>query len=69
VSPTDPDTVYAGSFFNQGLFKSSNARGWWEGLAAGLDPAGLVSDIVIDPTSPNVVHVGTYNLGVYYSTD
>ncbi|NIN67964.1 MAG: hypothetical protein GTO63_25310 [Anaerolineae bacterium] len=114
MSPTDPNTVYAGSFFNQGLFKSvdggvtwspinegltepygsfsafavdpkdsnvvyaggsaglfksSNAGGWWEGLAAGLDPAGIVSDVVIDPTSPNVVYVGTYNLGVYYSAD
>ncbi len=67
ISPVDSQIIYLGGL--NGVFKSVDGGASWMQLAAGLDPAAEISDIVIDPLRPNVVYVGTTNLGVFYSSD
>jgi photosystem II stability/assembly factor-like uncharacterized protein len=59
VSPTDPNTVYAGSFFNQGLFKSVDGGVTWAPINEGLtEPYGSFSALAVDPTDSNLVYAG-----------
>jgi photosystem II stability/assembly factor-like uncharacterized protein len=59
VSPTDPNTVYAGTFFDQGLFKSVDRGVTWSPINEGLpQPYGSFSALAVDPTSSNVVYAG-----------
>ena len=65
LHPTDPGTLYAGAA--KGLCKTtSGGKDNWpsSGLEA-LSPRA----IVLDRSKPQVLYVGTYEMGVYKSTD
>jgi photosystem II stability/assembly factor-like uncharacterized protein len=49
------------------LFKSTNGGREWAAIVTGLTGSNF-SDIVIDPSSPDVLYVGTFK-GVFKSTN
>jgi photosystem II stability/assembly factor-like uncharacterized protein len=79
LSPTSFDTIYAG-IASGGVFKSTDGGTTWFAI---FDEtlAMSIGDIVVDPTDPNIVYVGTGEVnggggsvtyggnGVYKSTD
>ena len=64
VAPNNPDIVYAGTDVS-GTFKSTDAGASWERLDAA--PAGMVLDLVVDPTDPQTVYAASG--GVWKSVD
>ncbi len=84
VHPTDPGVIYAGTgdpnissyvFLGQGLFRSQDYGESWEYV--GLKDAGVLSDLVIHPTHPDTLYVGSMGIpmrrgderGLYRSYD
>lgn len=67
VDPSDPDTVYAGSFtsWGWGLHKSTDAGDHFQKIAG----SGAIRCIAIDPIEPGTVHVGGDLSQVYTTTD
>ncbi|WP_165780059.1 VPS10 domain-containing protein [Hanstruepera neustonica] len=73
--PTDPNTIYAGAP-SGGFWKSTDNGGSWTDHLNGLTRLG-VSSIVIDPTNPDIIYIGTGDrdagdapgYGVWRSTD
>ena len=64
--PSNPNTVYAGTgdvnmpsilYNGDGVYKSTNAGDSWEYL--GLKDAGVISQIVVHPSNPLIIWVGT----------
>jgi hypothetical protein len=52
-----------------GLYRSQDGGETWQPSAAGLNPEASVSDIVFDPTDPQVMYAADRFSGVYRSTD
>ncbi len=84
VSTANPDVIYVGTGESDirsnlasgaGVYKSVDGGGTW--AFAGLGDTRQISKIVIDPTNPDIVHVGALghaygpnpDRGVYKSTD
>jgi len=73
--PTDPLTVYVGAPAG-GLWKTTDGGAWWVSLTDDLPTLG-VSAIIVDPTNPDIIYIGTGDrdsadapgLGVWKSTD
>ncbi|MFK7757421.1 MAG: T9SS type A sorting domain-containing protein [Flavobacteriales bacterium] len=73
--PTDPLTIYAGAP-SGGLWRTTNGGEWWTRLTDDLPTLG-VSAVVLDPTNPDIIYIGTGDrdsndapgLGVYKSED
>ena len=67
VSPTDPNTVYAGTFYDKGVLKSTDGGISWQPVNQGLPPQpGHFGVIAIDPRGS--VFAGA-NTGLYRSLD
>jgi photosystem II stability/assembly factor-like uncharacterized protein len=59
VDPKNANIVYAGAFFNRGLFKSDDGGNTWSSINIGLPaPHGHFSAIAVDPKNTNVVYAG-----------
>ena len=87
VHPTNPNIVYAGTgdyvgFFNRqtmGVMKSTNGGTTWTQLGLPNMRNRVVTKIIVEPTNPNIITVGTgmapadgndiANSGIYRSTD
>jgi uncharacterized repeat protein (TIGR01451 family) len=69
IDPVAPSTLYAGTVF--GIFKSINGGDSWteikNGITLGTGPR--VNEIVIDPTNPATVYIGTNNRGLFKTTN
>jgi len=73
--PTNTSTVYAGAA-SGGFWKSTDGGTTWTNHVTGLTRLG-VSSIVLDPTNPNIIYIGTGDrdggdvpgYGVWRSTD
>jgi hypothetical protein len=69
IDPTTPNTLYATShFFGSVVYKSTNGGGNWNPINNGLPIGPEFNSIVIDPTAPSTLYLGT-SIGVYKSTD
>jgi len=69
IHPSNPDIVYVAAqghlwAYNQerGVFRTRNGGGTWEHLTRGLPNDGKTgaSDMVMDPSNPNVLYVGMW---------
>ncbi|MGD9856788.1 MAG: M36 family metallopeptidase, partial [Planctomycetaceae bacterium] len=65
VHPTDPNTVYVavgrglnGLFGNMGVWKSTNGGATWTNMTSVISTSDPVTDLVMDPTNPNVLIAG-----------
>ena len=69
IQPGNASTLYVGT--NKGIYKSTNAAESWVPKNSGLTGYGglVVADIAINPSSTNVMYIGTWGSGVYKSTD
>lgn len=84
IHPKDPSVIYAGTgdpnissyvFLGQGLFRSHDYGETWSYV--GLKEAGILSDLVIHPTHPDTLFVGSMGIpmrrgserGLYRSYD
>lgn len=84
IHPTDPSVIYAGTgdpnissyvFLGKGLFRSLDYGESWSYV--GLEDAGILSDLVIHPTNPDTLYVGSMGIpmrrgeerGLYRSYD
>jgi len=82
VDPTDPNIIYAGtgeqdfsgdSYYGAGVLRSMDAGATWTRLGEQefVLPTGggaMISRVVIDPVSPNIVYVAS-TFGLFKSTD
>jgi photosystem II stability/assembly factor-like uncharacterized protein len=66
--PTDPNRVYAGSFFAGGVFTSVDGGSTWTRRRLG-SAIVYVWTVAIDAASPNIVYAGTNGDGLFRSTD
>ena len=69
IDPFDPDVVYAGT--SQGIYRSTDGGESWESRNIGLGDYGdvVVTGLVLDPTIPNTLIVGTWGYGLLRSND
>ncbi len=67
VDPSNPDTVYAGSW-GAGMFKSLDGGSNWFQINTGLGN-WIINSLAIDPLHPQVLYAGTYRDQVYKTTD
>ncbi|MGC1516740.1 MAG: glycosyl hydrolase, partial [Maribacter sp.] len=85
VSESNPNIIFAGmgehaargvmTSMGDGIYKSTDAGKTWEHM--GLDESRHISDVIIDPSNPNVVYVAAQGAqygpsaqrGIYKSTD
>lgn len=84
IDPSNPEIVYVGTgdpnitgypFLGDGLYRSTNGGQSWSRI--GLAETRIISKIVIDPSNPQRIHVGTMGLpfernrqrGLYSTTD
>ncbi|MFN0277696.1 MAG: cohesin domain-containing protein [Pyrinomonadaceae bacterium] len=84
-APSNPTIVYAGmgdkssNYFGSGVLKSTDSGATWTRVSnSSLPTPGRISQIIVDPTNPNRVHVAQYSLlsggssfssGLWFSTD
>jgi photosystem II stability/assembly factor-like uncharacterized protein len=74
IDKNSPSTIYAGTGFNGGIFKSTDGGANWSALNTGLVNAACPA-IVVDPTSSNIIYAAliAQNFGsasgVYKSVD
>jgi photosystem II stability/assembly factor-like uncharacterized protein len=73
--PTDPHTIYMGGEAN-GVFKSTDVGQTWAQSNGSLQPWPTpvgnfiwITAMLVDPTAPSHVFIGTYGRGIYQSTD
>jgi photosystem II stability/assembly factor-like uncharacterized protein len=80
MAPGDPKTLYVGT--GRGVFKTTDGGASWEATSADLLPAketaerrqhrldeGYVYLLVVDRRDPDIVYAGTWETGVFKSTD
>jgi len=84
IDPSNPETIYVGTgdpnitgypFLGDGLYRSTNGGQSWTNI--GLGETRIISKIIIDPSNPQRIHVGTMGLpfernrqrGLYLTTD
>jgi photosystem II stability/assembly factor-like uncharacterized protein len=75
TDPTNPSVIYAGEEIG-GVFKSTDAGKTWTASNGSLMPWHTdygnyiwISAILVDPAAPSHVIIGTYQHGMYKSTD
>lgn len=73
ISPTNANVVYAsfGGFSSQNVWKTTNGGTSWaarSGSGASALPSVPIYSLVIHPTTPTTLYVGS-EIGVHYSTD
>ena len=66
IDPSNPATLYAGSFGN-GVFKSTDSGNTWVRAGTGLTTP-FISALVVDPLAPATVYAGTGD-GVFKTTN
>jgi len=68
VDPTNPNTLYAGTFL--GVYKSTDGGQQWQATGQ-TDPTNSVifGSIAIDPSNPNRIYATSRLGGIYRSTD
>lgn len=65
VHPADTNIIYAGGIFRgQGFYLSLDAGASWE-----RKYEGVVTDVSIDPSDPNIIMIGVQGKGVFYSNN
>jgi hypothetical protein len=73
TDPTTSTTLYAGSPFGSGVFKSTDSGAHWstinKGLPGNQGALPLVRGFAVDPSHPANLYAGTYGNGLYRSTD
>ncbi|MBI4785211.1 MAG: hypothetical protein HY785_28480 [Oscillatoriophycideae cyanobacterium NC_groundwater_1537_Pr4_S-0.65um_50_18] len=62
VHPTNSNVIYAAT--DRGVFKSTDAGVNWSNLFS-----GTITDLVINPSTPNTLYCGKYGEGVYKTID
>jgi len=67
VHPTDPDTMYVGTFI-YGVLKTENGGETWTS-GTGLPTDTMVLSVAIAPSDPGIVFAGLDGAGVYRSTN
>jgi photosystem II stability/assembly factor-like uncharacterized protein len=80
MAPADPSTLYVGT--GRGVFKTTDGGASWQATSAGLLPAketaerrqhrldeGYVYALVVDRRDPDIVYAGTWEKGVFKTTD
>ena len=79
IAPADPETVYAGT--GRGVFKTTDGGATWAAASDGLFgkesafergwrlSEGYVQALVVDPGDPETVYAGTYQRGLFKSTN
>ncbi len=69
VHPTDPQVVYAASFFTSGVFKTTDGGKNWTPINSGLpQPLPRIEVIAINAQSPETIYIAGQS-GVFKSTD
>lgn len=68
VDPSNPATLYAGTYYG-GIFKSIDSGRSWSRASAGLPDSLHVSSLAIDPAFPGTLYAGTLRAGVFRSRD
>ena len=78
IDPVNPNILYAGTYHQNGLYKSTDGGETWKIANTGMEWYGdvpSVSALAINPSNSNVLYAGTYNpddghgIGVFKSTD
>ncbi len=79
IAPGDPQTLYVGT--GRGVFKTTNGGTSWEATSSELlanetaeerqhrNDEGYVYGLVVDRRDPNIVYAGTWEKGVFKTTD
>jgi photosystem II stability/assembly factor-like uncharacterized protein len=79
IAPGDPKTLYVGT--GRGVFKTTNGGTSWEATSSELlanetaeerqhrNDEGYVYELVVDRSDPNIVYAGTWEKGVFETTD
>jgi len=68
IDPVTPSTLYAGTYYGNGVFKSSDSGASWAPVNNGFYPNVTIHSLAIAPTSPTTLFAGTYG-GIFKSTD
>ena len=66
IDPTAPWILYVGA--TQGIFKTTDGGQTWSPSGEGIT-GQIYSNMVVDPTDPQKVYLGTNGYGLYRSTD
>lgn len=66
VDPTNSNIIYAAT--GTGVHKSTNGGSTWNTMNSGL-PSGSIQDLVINPSTPNILYALASGTGVYKSID
>ena len=61
IDPRDPSTIYAGSYYLGGVYRTVDGGASWERVDAGLMNKDVYSIVV----AGGEVHAGTYGSGVF----
>lgn len=68
IDPVNHQNIYVST--EGGVFKSADGGAGWRKASSGLSyPAMGVPCLVVDPVNPNTIYAGTFDSGVYKSTD
>jgi len=65
IAPANPQILWAG--VNATVFRSTDGGASWSATAG--QPVGLVTSLAVDPGDPSTATVGTFDHGVYRTTD
>lgn len=68
IDPSTPTTLYAGTFYDGGVFKSTSGGRSWAAVNSGLINT-LATTLAIDRAAPATLYAGTANAGVFKSTN
>jgi len=69
VHPSDPQTIYAASFFEAGVFKTTDGGTNWTTVTIGLpQPYPSIETMAIDANTPDTIFIGGRS-GAFRSTD
>jgi hypothetical protein len=64
VRPDNPSVIFAGT--GGGIYRSTDSGSTFTRMSTTIN---YTKDVLIDPSNPNRIWVGTYSQGVYQSTD
>jgi uncharacterized repeat protein (TIGR01451 family) len=67
IDPSTPTTLYAAALL--GVYKTTNGGDTWVELNNGLSSSLRVNKVVIDPTNPAILYVGTPFNGIFKTTN
>ncbi len=68
INPSSPATVFAGTYFNGGLYRSNDGGASWNQSDSGLID-GYVYTLAINPLNPSTLYADTVNGGLFRSDD